>query len=321
MCVGEPSQMALGGRSCQESLSGAGSVDIYTQHKHRKYSHTSSSRQIFQIRVLWIVLAAIIMTALNANAQSPVDKAWSILKSGLTDSHVDNRATAVGVLGLLENNPEALKLALVALGDEISEVRSAAAKALGDMNAKPAAPKLVEVIRGEKDVSVVIAGAHSLVALGDPFGYAVYYAVLTGERKSGGGLLDDQRKMLKDPRKMVQFGFEQGIGFIPFAGIGYGTLKALRRDDTSPVRAAATKVLADDPDPRSREALVEATSDKSWLVRAAALDALSHRGDPNVLTHVAAKMDDENEAVRYTAAATLIHLSDVQAGEGSSKKP
>lgn len=295
-------------------------MDIYTEHKLRKYPHTSTSFRTLQTRVPWIVLAAaIILTGLTAHAQRPADKAWAVLKSGLADKSVEKRAVAAGVLGLLENNREALRLALVALGDERSEVRAAAAKALGDMKAKSAAPKLAEVIKGEKAVSVVIAGAHSLVALGDPLGYSVYYAVLTGERKGGGGLLEDQRKMLEDPKKMAQFGFEQGVGFVPFGGIGYGAFKALRKDDASPVRAAAAKVLANDPDPKSGAALVEASSDKSWIVRAAALDALSHRGKPSVLPQVESRLDDENNAVRCTAAATVIHLSDVRARGTSSK--
>ena len=49
----------------------------------------------------------------------------------------------------------------------------------------------------------------------------------------------DQKKMLSDPKKMAQFGFEEGIGFIPFAGVGLGAVKAFTKDDVSPVRAAS----------------------------------------------------------------------------------
>src|SRR5260370_555192 len=82
------------------------------------------------------------------------------------------------------------------------------------------------------------------------------------------------------------YGFEGGIGFIPFAGIGWGAIKAIRKDDSSPVRAAAAKVLAKDPDPAATKALADAVGDKSWLVRAAALEALAKRGDPSVLDTV-----------------------------------
>lgn len=260
-----------------------------------------------------IISACLSLSAGRLFGQGSVDKAWSTLQAGLAEKG-DDRVVAIRVLGLLEHNPKAAELADAALADEKAEVRAAAADALGQMHAKSAVPKLKEIVKTDKDPSVVIAAARSLIALGDPLGYAVYYAVLTGEKKSGGGLLDDQKKMLKDPKKMAQFGFEQGIGFIPFASVGLGAFKALTKDDSSPVRAAAARILAKDPDPKSGDALIEASSDKSWLVRAAALDALSHRGDPSAIPKIESLLADEKEAVRYAAAATIIHLQDVQAG-------
>ena len=47
----------------------------------------------------------------------------------------------------------------------------------------------------------------------------------------------------------------------------------MTKDDASPVRAAAAKIVAKDPDPKSAEALIEATSDSHWIVCVAALDA------------------------------------------------
>src|SRR5262249_23276633 len=105
------------------------------------------------------------------------------------------------------------------------------------------------------------------------------------------------------------FGFEQGIVFVPFAGMGYGAIKALRKDDTSPVLAAAAKALSKDPDPKSGKALVRAASDKRWLVRAAALDAIAMRNDPTLLPDIESKMYDDKQIVRYTAAATVVRLS------------
>ena len=260
-------------------------------------------------RVAWVSLCLMIM-AICAVAQSPVEKSWGVLQTGLSDKTTDERAIAVRVLGLLENDPKAQDLALKALADDKPEVRAAAADALGQMNAKSTAPKLEQVILGnEKEVAVILACARSMIQLGDNRGYGVYYAILTGERKSGGGLLDDQKKMLHDPKKMAQFGFEQGIGFIPFAGIGYGAFKQFSKDDESPVRAAAAKMLIKDPDPKTREALLAAASDKSWIVRMAALDSLAHRGDPTVIPQIMPQLGDEKDVVRYTAAGAIIRLS------------
>ena len=247
----------------------------------------------------------------HAMAQAPADEAWTVLHAGLADKSVEQRAVAVRMLGLLENDPQATDLALKALGDGKPEVRAAAADALGQMNAKSASPKLADVIlSGEKEVAVLLACARSMITLGDTRGFGVYYAILTGEKKSGGSLLDDQKKMLSDPKKMAQFGFEQGVGFIPFGGIGYAGFKMLTKDDESPVRAAAARILTKDPDPRSGQALVEAASNKSWVVRMAALDSLARRGDPAVIPQIAAQLDDDKDVVRYTAASAIIRLSE-----------
>jgi hypothetical protein len=114
------------------------------------------------------------------------------------------------------------------------------------------------------------------------------------------------KRFLKDRKKMAELGFEEGIGFIPFAGIGWGAIKVIKKDDSSPVRAAAAKVLAKDL--ATSEALAEAADDKSWLVRAAALDALGKRGDPLVLDTVKLYLFDEKVAVQYTAAAAVPRL-------------
>lgn len=269
-------------------------------------------------RTYLCVLGMIACMALSASglaAETVVDRAWSTLQSGLAEKGAD-RVIAVRVLGLLENNSRAAELAVAALDDGKPEVQAAAADALAQMKARSAVPRIKEHLKADTEPGVALADARALVALGDPSGYAVFYAVLTGEKKSGESLLDSQKKMLKDPKQMAQFGFDAGIGFIPFASLGVGTLKALTKDDISPVRAASTRILAKDPDPKSRAALVQACSDKSWLVRAAALDAISHRGDPDLISQIEPQLSDEKSAVRYAAAAAIIHLADLPPGGG-----
>jgi HEAT repeat protein len=219
----------------------------------------------------------------------------------------------------MPNDAKALKLSEEALGDEKSEVRAAAAAALGDMRARGSIPKLREAL-DDKDPSVALAAAHSLELMHDVSAYGVYYEVLTGERKTGRGLIASEASILKDPKKMAQLGFEEGIGFIPFAGVGWGAFKVITKDDSSPVRAAAAKVLAKDPDPATTKALADATGDKSWLVRAAALEALAKRGDPSVLDTVASSMSDEKDAVRYTAAAAVLRLTAIEESAAAVKE-
>ena len=155
-----------------------------------------------------------------------------------------------------------MEMAPRALQDQKPDVRAAAATALGLMGSRASTPELKKAL-SDKEPSVVLAAAHALQVLNDPAGYEVYYEVLTGERKSAEGLVAQGMETLKNRNKMAKLGFEEGLGFIPFADIGYSAAKAVGKDDTSPERAAAAKALVKDPDPRIGQALVRAASDKS----------------------------------------------------------
>jgi len=228
----------------------------------------------------------------------------------LQDDSADKRAKAVRALGLLPRNVEAGKAAIAALKDDKPNVRLAAAAALGSMHDAQATSELEKVLDDSEPV-VVLAAANSLLLLHDDAGYDAYYGVLTGERHASKGLIKGQLDSLKDKKKMAELGFEEGIGFVPYAGIGYEIFKTVTKDDSSPVRAAAAKKLARDPSPDSGEALITATTDKNWTVRAAALEAIAERGDRSLVPKIAAAMDDDKDLVRYMAAACVAHLSDL----------
>jgi HEAT repeat protein len=249
-----------------------------------------------------------------AVSQVPKEFALQTLQSGVKDKDARTRAIAIRSLGLVSGDDVAEKLVADSLKDPVVEVRIAAAASLGKMNARGSIPALKEVLR-DNNVGAILAAASSLRSLGDPSAYLVYYAVLTGERKSGEGLLAEQKKMLTDPKKMAQIGFEQGIGFIPFAGMGLDAIKAFTPDDDSPVRAGAAMELSTDPDPKSRQALVRAVKDKSWIVRVAALDAIARRNDPALIPEIVLAVNDNRPEVKYTAAAAVYHLSTMSAPE------
>ena len=78
----------------------------------------------------------------------------------------------------------------------------------------------------------------------DKSSYEVFYEILTRQRKGRKGLISSSRSTLSDPNKMAQLGFEEGIGFIPFAGIWWRAVKEIKKDDSSPVRAASAIRLA-----------------------------------------------------------------------------
>jgi len=241
-------------------------------------------------------------------AQTPVDKAWTILSEAAQDKSYEKRGKAIQSLGVIHGNARARAMAETALSDEREEVRSTAADVLAIMGAKESVPKLKAAVR-DKASSVVFAAANALAVLGDPAAYEVYYAVLTGQKKSGDSLVESQMKMLKDPKALGRVGLEVGVGFIPFGGISYKVLKMTMADNVSPVRAAAAGRLVNDPDPKTRQALEDRTKDEKWLVRAAVVGALARRKDPSALKVITPLIEDENEVVRFNAAAAVIQLS------------
>ncbi|HXN24129.1 MAG TPA: HEAT repeat domain-containing protein [Candidatus Dormibacteraeota bacterium] len=234
-------------------------------------------------------------------------KAWEILRNGAKEKDRGKRSRAVDALGLLPPRSEVVELAESALVDGEAQVRAAAALALGEMRSTKSVPKLVKAAEDEK-ISVALAAARSLLLLKNNLGYEVYYEVLTGERK-GGGMIGQQLDELKDPMKAAEFALEQGIGFIPFAAPGYEAIQMLTKKDPSPVRAAAARALADDPDPLSSKALLVGATDKNIIVRVAVMKAIAKRGDPTLIKAAAEAMDDAKEEVRYAAAAATLRLT------------
>jgi HEAT repeat protein len=256
----------------------------------------------------FLLVCASWAVAATSNAQQPASRAWNILKQGASDPDDDTRAKAIHALGLLTKNDDARRLAESALSDPKPDVRAVGATALGQIGLRASAAKLKELLKKHEETEVVFSATTALFALGDPAAYEVYYAVLTGERKTGDALIQSQLDRLKDPEALAKIGFEAGVGFIPFGGISYKVFKSIREDHATPVRAAAAKKLAGDPDPKSGQALATACSDEKWLVRAAVASAIAERGDKKLVSAVIPLLGDPEDIVRFTAAAAVIRL-------------
>ena len=259
------------------------------------------------------ISVSLLAPSLTSAPQSSQDRAWQIIKTNLNEKDAEKRVIAVRVLGLLPGDPQAARLAEQTAGDEKGAVRAAAATAMGQLHAKSSVDRLHALLE-DHEPSVALAAASALIAYKDDAAYDVYYEVLTGERKAHASLTQQAKTDLRDPKKLATLGFEQGIGFVPFAGIGWTAFQVLRKDDVSPVRSAAARMLADDPDPDTGKALVKTASDnKSWLVRTAALEAIAKRGDAKLLDGIVPDLMDDNTSVRCTAAAAVIRLSTLAA--------
>ena len=248
------------------------------------------------------------------SAQTPLDQAWNILQTGATDKSSEQRIATMRVLQLIPGDAKAVGIAEKGLHDDDPGVRGAAALSLGAMKSKSAIPQLIAAGKSDNEGAVVMAVAKALIELGDEKGYEVYYAILTGQRKSGEGLVggqeEEMKRLLRNPKQMEEMAFEQGMGFVPFGGAGLKVYEAVRQGEANEVMVKATsiKILAKDPDPRSAKALVAATAENEWLLRSAAFDALARRGDRAVLPDVILGLKDQRQEVQLTAAAAVISL-------------
>ena len=257
----------------------------------------------------------------STDIESPRHKAWDMLTTAVFSKVTVERTNGVRALGLLRDTPHARELAENALKDPKPEVRESAAIALGQMHASESIPKLEHALSDTK-IKVVMAAAHSLRELkDDKAAFAVYYDLLTGERKSGEGMIAQQMETLKNPKELAKIGISEGIGYIPFAGIGWDAYRTLHKKDPNPVRATAAIFLAHDPDPATSRALVNATRDKDWIVRAAAVEAIAQRGDASLMPKVQLKFADKNPKVRLSAAAAVIRLSALEPSKSGRSTP
>lgn len=265
------------------------------------------------MRTLWLktlTVAAITLAGSSLwSADTPAQTAWSILQNAAADKSTEKRAGATQALGLITRDSKATTMAEKALEeDEKAQVRAAAATALGEMDARGSIPKLRKAL-SDKDPKVILAAARSLMQLKDDApAYEVFFAVLTGQQKTGQGLVASQLQSFQNPKNLA----ELGVSFLPFGGVGTFAYNAVTRDDVARVRAAAANALAKDPDQQTGMALVQAVSDKSWEVRVGALQAIAKRGDPKLLQSIQGAMSDNKDVVSYTASAAVITLTNLQ---------
>ncbi len=108
-------------------------------------------------------------------------------------------------------------------------------------------------------------------------------------------------------------GFNEGIGYAPFASMGWEAVQTIMKDrkNGAAAKAALISALATDPDARTSKLLVGASQSENWVLRVAALEAISKRGDPSLLPNIKQGLANPKRQVRYTAAATVIHLTDL----------
>ena len=195
-----------------------------------------------------MLVVALGLTSSPSSAQPA--RAWTLLEGGLKEGKPDLRTAAAQALGLAAGKDRARVLAESVLSDQDAGVRAAGAEALGQIGLPAAVPALKKALRDQS--------ARSSSRLPAPCSTSRIRRPMRSTTRSspanadGRLLVASQMEMLKDPQALAKIGFEAGLGFIPFGGLGYKAVKAFTTDKTSPVRAAAAQRLIKRPGPTNR---------------------------------------------------------------------
>jgi HEAT repeat protein len=261
-------------------------------------------------RWIWPLCVVLLTTArLPAMEDDAAKQAQTVLQAGLQETKADKRAQAVSALGFMPGDGQATETAEHELEDTDPIVRRAAIIALGDMDSKASLPK-IKALLSHSDAATVVTIAAVLTKFKDPEANEIYYEVLTGKRKGGGGILDG----LKDRKSLEAMGVKTAIGFLPFGGVGTGAYDYLKQGGSakSKIDVIAIEAITHDPDPDVKEALVDVSFSGKEPVQVAAFRALAQRGDASVVEEIKPALSSDKPLIRYAAAATILHLLHVR---------
>jgi HEAT repeat protein len=262
------------------------------------------------MRTICILLAAAAAFGQTPADQPPVERAYALLNTALQNNNPVKRAYALQSMGII--NPDTRYVGMVEgmLGDKDLGVRQAACSTLGEMQSRGSISKLKDMLN-DAAPEVVFAAARALYNMGDPAGRAVLIAVLAGDEAGASGAvsasLREAKLTLHDPKAMLIIGAKAGVSIAGF-GLTVPIADRLLKDRESSGKTASVMLLSTDSDPRSKEAIRVALSDKNWTVRVAALRAVATRGLHEYYDDVVPMLDDKNDDVEYSAASAVIRL-------------
>ena len=262
------------------------------------------------MRTIILLLAAAAAFGQTPADQPPVERAYALLNTALQNNNPVKRAYALESMGIINPNPRAVGIVEGMLEDKDLGVRQAACSTLGEMKSRSSIPKLQEMLN-DAAPEVAFAAARALYDMGDPAGRAVLIAILSGDQADSSGVLSsslrEAKLTLHDPKALLIIGAKTGVSLAGF-GLTVPIADRLLKDRDSSGKTAAVLLLSTDSDPRSKEAIRAALSDKNLTVRVAALRAVATRGLHEFYDDVTPMLDDKNDDVEYSAASAVIRL-------------
>jgi HEAT repeat protein len=256
-------------------------------------------------------LFLLLLTGSGLLAQSPDDRAWTTIESGLKDGNPAKRIAAVLAMSEVKAQPRPVKIIESMLQDKDFGVRQAACSTLGDMKSRASIPALEAAVE-DKAPEVVFAAAKALYNMGNITGRDILIDILVGDQKGSSGFVSnsirDARLKLHDPKALLLVGVNQAAAFLGPMGAAFPLAEQLLKDSQASGKTIAALLLATDTSAASKSAVKLALTDKNWTVRAAAARAIALRDLREFYSDLRALLDDKREEVTYSAAAAMIRL-------------
>ncbi|MGD0500510.1 MAG: HEAT repeat domain-containing protein [Bryobacteraceae bacterium] len=274
----------------------------------------------------WISIISI-AAALATRGLAATDAQCSeILQRALDAKNPETRTQAVAALSLASGSGPLFDQLERMLQDKDALVRQAVVTSLADVKSERATAALKKALE-DPVPEVSFAAAKALWSRHDPVGRDALLAILSKESKNSSNFFSKQKRealrMMHTPRTTLLFAAEQGIGFVPWPGVGEGvaSMQGILASSGVPGRASAALLLGADRDPATIDALRDALTDKDASVRAAAVHSISLRNDPALKKELEPLLQDDKESVRLRAAAGYLRLSAIEAGVGTKDRP
>ena len=269
-------------------------------------------------------------TPARTPAQSTVaentDTAWSILTSKLDDTkHSVSRIQALAAIGTLGASPRAYKMIVSAFNDPDLDVRTAAILAAGESKNRNLTTPLRRML-DDKEPQVAFSAATTLWKMGDHSGEDILMAVVDGERKPNGklinGAMHTANEDLHNPSTLAKIGALQGASMLlgPF-GFGITAYEYIKKNGGESARVLALEQIAQERTEPIHKELVSALGDKDPTVRAAAAKALGAYHDKPTAAAIANLFDDPKLPVRLTAAAAYLCANKAAPGVPQTPRP
>lgn len=145
---------------------------------------------------------------------------------------------------------------------------------------------------------VEFAAAKALWLLKNSRGKEALLAVLEGKQRARSNAFRREFRKLKrsfsTPKGTMFLAFNYAIGFLPVpgVGVGYAALEELFGEKGFSSRASVAILLAKNSDPATRQALIDALTDRDWSVRAGAVQAIAMRNQPDLQSRVVPLFSD-----------------------------